>query len=79
MTFQSEEQKKVSGGQVRQVELVGVDSHVVFGQNFPGEKWKYEIVHCCDAAARSFVAKVWGEIFAHFHAVTIKYYSKVQN
>jgi hypothetical protein len=79
MTFQSEEQRKVAGGQVRQVEWVGDDSHVVFGQEFPGKKRKYEMVHCSDAAACSFVAKVWGEVFANFHTFAIKHYSKVQN
>jgi hypothetical protein len=29
------------------------------------------MVHCRDAIANSFVTKVWGEVFAHFHAVSI--------
>jgi hypothetical protein len=30
------------------------------------------MMHCCDATASSYVAKVQGEVFARFHAVTIK-------
>jgi hypothetical protein len=30
------------------------------------------MVQCCDATAISFVTKVWGEVLAHFHTVTIK-------
>jgi hypothetical protein len=46
-----------------------VDSHVVFGHKFPCEKSMCETVRCRDATASSFVAKVRGEVFAHFHAV----------
>jgi hypothetical protein len=56
---------------------VGDDSHVVFGQKFPGEKGS-EMVHCHDATASSFDAKVWGEVFIHFHAVTMKHHSSMQ-
>jgi hypothetical protein len=48
----------------------GDDSHVVFGQKFPGEKGSVRL-HCRDATASSFVAKVLGKILAHFHAVTM--------
>jgi hypothetical protein len=37
------------------------------------------MVCCRDATASSFVAKVWGEFFAHFHAVAVKYNNGMQN
>jgi hypothetical protein len=37
------------------------------------------MVHFRDAAASSFVAKVWGEVFAHFPPITIKRHSSTQN
>jgi hypothetical protein len=37
------------------------------------------MVHCCDAATSSFVAKVRSEVFAHFHAVAIKRHSIMRN
>jgi hypothetical protein len=48
-----------------------------FGKQFPAEKC--ETVRCRDATASSFVAKVWGEVFSHFYAVSIKRQSSVQN
>jgi hypothetical protein len=36
-------------------------------------------MHCCDATASSFVAKVWGKVFAHFHAVAMKHHGRTQN
>jgi hypothetical protein len=36
--LQSGKQRKVAGGYVRQVGWVGNESHVPFGQKFPGEK-----------------------------------------
>jgi hypothetical protein len=36
-------------------------------------------VRCRDATASSFVTKVRGEVFAHFHAVAIKRHSSVWN
>jgi hypothetical protein len=42
-----------------------------FGQKFPAEKRKSEMVHCRDATASSFVTKIRGEIFAHFQAVKV--------
>jgi hypothetical protein len=38
------------------------DSHIVSGQEFPGEK----AVRYHDATANSFIAKVRGEVFTHF-------------
>jgi hypothetical protein len=55
---------------------VGDDSSFVFDKKFPGEKRSVE-VHCCDTTASSFDAKVQGNIFAHFHAVTVKRHSTV--
>jgi hypothetical protein len=40
---------------------------------------KCEMVHCCDATASSLIAKVWGETFTHFRAVTVKYHSSMRN
>jgi hypothetical protein len=34
---------------------------------------------CCDATPNSFVAKVQGEVFAHFHAVVLKCQSSVNS
>jgi hypothetical protein len=56
----------------------GDNSRVIFGKKFPGEKRIVETVHC-DATASSFVAKVWGEVFAHFHSVTVKRQSSMQH
>jgi hypothetical protein len=35
------------------------------------------MVCCRDATAISFVTKVWGEVFAHFHAVAVKRHSSM--
>jgi hypothetical protein len=53
------------------------DSQVVFDQKFPGEKGSM-MVHCHDTTS-SFVAKLQGKVLAHFHAVTIKHRSSMQN
>jgi hypothetical protein len=34
---------------------------------------------CCDAAANSFVAKARGAVFAHFHAVAVKWHISMRN
>jgi hypothetical protein len=34
-------------------------------------KRECETVRCRDATASSFLAKVWGKVFAHFHAVAV--------
>jgi hypothetical protein len=60
--LQSEKQGKI--GWVRD------DNHVVLVRN-PQVK-DGEMVHWHDATASSFVAKVQGKVFAHFHTVTIK-------
>jgi hypothetical protein len=49
---------------------VGDDSHIAFGEKFPGKKQKCGTVHFLDATASSFAAKVLGEVLAHFQAVT---------
>jgi hypothetical protein len=46
-----------------------------FGQKFPDEKWKCETVRCRDATAFSFIVKVQGGVFAHFHAVSANRHS----
>jgi hypothetical protein len=40
---------------------------------------KCDAVHCHDATASSYVAKVRGEVFTHFHAVAVKLCSNMQN
>jgi hypothetical protein len=37
------------------------------------------MVCCRDATASSFVKEVWGKVFTHFHAVTVKHHSIVWN
>jgi hypothetical protein len=65
-TFQS--------GKQRNVGWVGEDSHV----GIPWWKRKHETVRCRDATASSFVAKVRGEVFAHFQAVAVKPHSSMR-
>jgi hypothetical protein len=49
------------------------DSLAVFGKkNSLVKKIGCETVCCCDATASSFITKVQGEVFAHFHSVTVK-------
>jgi hypothetical protein len=52
---------------------------IVFGKKFPGEKRKCEILRCGDVSASSFVVKLWGQVFAHFHAVALKRHSNMRN
>jgi hypothetical protein len=42
-------------------------------------KRKCEAVRCRDVTASSFVAKVLGEVFAHFHSVAVKRHSSMRN
>jgi hypothetical protein len=56
------ETEKKSQGQVIRVGWVANDSEMV----------------CYDATASSFVAKVLDEVFAHFHAVTVKRHSSMR-
>jgi hypothetical protein len=65
-------------GEPEKVGCVGDYSHVVFDKEFPGEKESVRTVRC-DATARSFVAKVRGEVFAHFHVVALKRHSTKLN
>jgi hypothetical protein len=37
------------------------------------------MVRCRDATASSFVAKVLGEVIAHFHAVAVNRHSSMRN
>jgi hypothetical protein len=50
-----------------------------FLSNIPLWKRKCETVCCCDATASSFIAKVRGKVFAHFHTVAIKHHSSLRN
>jgi hypothetical protein len=43
-----------------------------FWSEIPWQERKCETVRCRDATASSFVAKVRGEVFAHFYAFSIK-------
>jgi hypothetical protein len=47
-------------------------------KNFLVEK-KCGTVCCCDATASSFVSKVRGKVFTHFHTVAIKRHNSMQN
>jgi hypothetical protein len=67
-----------SGKQIK-IGFVGDDSHVVFLKKNPWLKRKCETVRCRDATASSFVAKVRGEVFAHFHAVAVKRHNSMRN
>jgi hypothetical protein len=40
---------------------------------------KSKMACCRDATASSFVAKVRGEVFAHFHVVAVKRHSSMRN
>jgi hypothetical protein len=48
-------------------------------KKFPGEKKKYETVRCRVATASSFVARLRGEVFAHFDELSIKRHSSKWN
>jgi hypothetical protein len=78
LNFQPGKQKKVAGVQVRRVGWLRDDSHVVLVKNSMVRR-KCKLVRCRDATVISFVAKFRGEIFAHFHAVTVKRHSSMQN
>jgi hypothetical protein len=60
------------------VELVGYNSHVVFGQKFPAEKGRVRrsIVVLQEPC---FVTKIRGKVFAHFQAITekVQYYAEL--
>jgi hypothetical protein len=59
----------VQSGKYRKVETI---VKLFFVKKFRYEKRKCETVHCHNARARSFAAKVRGEVFAYFHAVAVK-------
>jgi hypothetical protein len=48
-------------------------------KTIPWWKRKCETVRCRDATASSFVTKVRGEVFAHFHAFVTKRNSNIWN
>jgi hypothetical protein len=50
-----------------------------FWSNIPLWKRKCKTVHCHDGTASSFVDKVLGEVFLHFHAVAVKCHSSMRN
>jgi hypothetical protein len=58
---------------------VGDGSHVVSGQKFPGERNQCEAVHYNDATASFSLARVRGEVLAHFHVVAVTHHSIRQN
>jgi hypothetical protein len=58
---------------------VGACSCVEFDNKIPWWKRKREMVHCHDATAISFVARVRLKAFAHFHAVIAKDHSSMRN
>jgi hypothetical protein len=56
----------------RKVGWVGDEIHVFGKKKFPDETEVWD-------GAILFVAKVWGEVFTHFHAVTVKRHSSTWN
>jgi hypothetical protein len=50
-----------------------------FWSKVPCWKRKCEMMHCHDTTATSFVAKVLGKVFSHFHTVVVERYSGMQN
>jgi hypothetical protein len=61
-------------GKQRKVEWVGSDGHVLFGQNFLGEKGN---VRQCVAVMKH--VKDLGEVFTHVHAVGVKCHISMLN
>jgi hypothetical protein len=55
------------------------DNSRCFWSKMPWWKRKCGMVHCHDATVSYFVAKVWGEVFAHFYAVAVKHESSMRN
>jgi hypothetical protein len=66
-------------GKWRKVGWVGNDTHVFLFVKIPGWKRKCEMVRCHDATASSFVEKVWGEVFTHFHLIVVKHHSSMRS
>jgi hypothetical protein len=58
----------LQSGKQRKVGWVRDHSHVIFGKKISWWKMKCETERCNVATARSFVAKVRCEVFAHFQA-----------
>jgi hypothetical protein len=50
-----------------------------FWSKIPWWEKKCETVCCHEATASSFITKVWVELFAHFHAVAVKWHSSMRN
>jgi hypothetical protein len=73
--FNQGDREIVARGQVRQVESVGDDSHVVFDKKNLLAKM-CEMAHCHNATATTFIAKFR---YPHLHAVTVKCHSSIQN
>jgi hypothetical protein len=63
----------------KQKSRVGEGRHVSFGKKKSLVKKTCEVVRCRDATASSFVAKVRGEVFAHFHVFAIERHSSMRN
>jgi hypothetical protein len=57
----------------------GEDSHVDFGKKKSLVKSKCETVRCRDLTLSSFVAKVRGEVFEHYHAVPVNLHGTMRN
>jgi hypothetical protein len=67
---------------IRETEKSRVDGgrqSCCFWSKIPWRNRNCEMVCCCNATASSFVAKVQDEVFVHFHAITIKRHSSMQN
>jgi hypothetical protein len=68
----------LQSGKQRKVGWV-VTTVIMFLVKIPLWKRKCVKVRCSDATASSFVAKVWGEVFAHFHAFAVKRQISMRN
>jgi hypothetical protein len=70
--------RKVARGQVRRVGWVRDDTHVIFGQKFPGEKGS---VRRCVVVMQQLVllSPKFGAKSAHFQALAVKCHSSMQN
>jgi hypothetical protein len=69
----------LQSGKKRKVVWVEDDSHVVFGQKFPGKKGR--VRRCVVVMQQSviFFAKFRDEVFAHFHAIAVEHCSSMRN
>jgi hypothetical protein len=66
-------------GETEKFRVSGEGQSCCFWSQILWWKRQCEMVRCRDATARTFVAKVRGEVFVYFHAVTVKRHSSMWN